>query len=140
MLRNFLRSKIHGAIVTEANTAYIGSLAIDEDLMDLAGIQENEVVHIANVSNGERLTTYAIRAPRGSRVICANGAAAHRVSVGDKIIIFVFGWYDEKEAAQHHPALVFVDRDNRATHRPLREEHAQTADEIDTANELLLFS
>jgi aspartate 1-decarboxylase len=130
MLRNFLRSKIHGVTVTEANVNYIGSLAIDEDLMDLAGIQENEVVHLANLTNGERLTTYAIRAPRGSRAICANGAAAHRISVGDSIIVFVFGWYNEQEAAQHHPALVFVDHENNPTHQRSREEHQQTLEDF----------
>ena len=126
MLRNFLCSKIHGATVTEANVDYIGSLAIDEDLMDLAGIEPNEVVHVANVTNGERLTTYAIAAPRGSRVFCANGAAAHRISVGDRIIIFIFGWLDEAEVRTHQPRLVFLDAANDPMPGPAREEHART--------------
>ncbi len=129
MLRNYLRSKIHGANVTEANLNYIGSLSIDEDLMDLAGISSNEVVHIANASNGERLTTYAIPAPRGSRVFCANGAAAHRIAVGDRIIIFAFGWLTEQEAVDFKPTLVFVDGANQPVAAPVKEVHAQTVAE-----------
>jgi aspartate 1-decarboxylase len=126
MLRNFLRSKIHRATVTEANVDYIGSLAIDEELMELAGIGENEIVHLGNLSNGERLTTYAIKAPRGGRTICVNGAAALRMSVGDQIIIFAFGWYNEQEAKEHHPQLVFVDAKNNPILGATSESHAQT--------------
>ena len=126
MLRNFLRSKIHGATVTEANVDYIGSLAIDEELMELAGLEQNEVVHIANLTNGERFTTYAISAPRGGRTICANGAAALKVSVGDRIIVFAFGWFNEQEVREHLPALVFVDEVNNPTMCAAAEAHAQT--------------
>ena len=112
MLRNFLRSKLHGVRVTEANLHYVGSLSIDEELMELAGIVENEVVHIANVTNGERLTTYAIRAPRGSRTIGANGAAAHKVRVGDTLIVFAFAMLTEDEMAAHVPRLIFADAEN----------------------------
>ena len=125
MLRSFLRSKIHRATITEANVEYVGSLAIDEELMELAGIAENEVVHLANVTTGERLTTYAIRAPRGSRTICANGAAAHRMRVGEVIIILTFAMYTEQEAAEHEPTLVFVDEDNAPVHLAAAERHAQ---------------
>lgn len=125
MLLNFLRSKIHNATVTEANLNYVGSLSIDEELLSLAGLAEYEVVHIANVTNGERLTTYAINAPRGSRTIAANGAAAHKVRVGDKIIIFGFAHCTEAEATSWHPHLVFVDSRNNPVPGPRREVHSQ---------------
>lgn len=125
MMRNFLRAKIHAATVTEANLHYVGSLSIDEELMEQVGIEVNEVVHLANVSNGERLTTYAIAAPRGSRTFCANGAAAHLVRPGDRIIIFAFGWYTEQELATHTPKLLFLDDKNEPTaDAPSREQHA----------------
>lgn len=126
MLRNFLRGKIHGAMVTEANLDYGGSLAIDERLMRLAGIEENEVVHVANLTNGERLTTYAIPAPDGSRAICSNGAAAHKIRAGDRIIIFTFGYYTGAEAEKHTPSVIFVDESNNPLPGPAREVFAQT--------------
>lgn len=125
MLRTFLRSKIHSATVTEANIEYMGSLSIDEDLLELAQIQEYEQVHIANVTNGERLTTYAIKAPRGSRTIGANGAAAHLVREGDRIIIFSYGLFDEKDLIDYKPRLVFVNENNDPIPGPAREHHAQ---------------
>jgi aspartate 1-decarboxylase len=127
VLREFLRCKIHRASVTEADIEYIGSLAMDEDLMNLAGLEENEVVHIANLTNGERLTTYAIRAPRGSRTICANGAAAHKVRVGDKIIIFGFAMCTEDEIRRLEPRLVFVDESNNPVTGPHKEAYATCA-------------
>lgn len=126
MLRNFLRCKIHGATVTEANLDYIGSLAIDEDLMRLAGIEENEVVQVANITNGERLTTYAIKAPAGSRAFGANGAAAHKIRKGDRIIVFAFALCTEAEIETHQPKLVFVDEANQPVEGPERETFAQT--------------
>lgn len=126
MLRNFLRCKIHGATVTEANLDYVGSLAIDEDLMTLAGIEENEVVQVANITNGERLTTYAIKAPAGSRAFGANGAAAHKIRKGDRIIVFAFALCTEAEIETHQPKLVFVDEDNKPVEGPARETFAQT--------------
>lgn len=126
MLRNFLRCKIHGATVTEANLDYVGSLAIDEDLMSLAGIEENEVVQVANITNGERLTTYAIKAPAGSRAFGANGAAAHKIRKGDRIIVFAFALCTEAEIETHQPKLVFVDEDNKPVEGPARETFAQT--------------
>lgn len=127
MLREFLRAKIHRATVTEANVDYIGSLGIDAELLDLSGIEENEVIHIANVTNGERLTTYAIRAPHGSRAICANGAAAHKIRPGDQIIIFAFALCSESEIRTLKPRLVFVDERNNPVAGPEREGFAQTA-------------
>ncbi|MGH9354241.1 MAG: aspartate 1-decarboxylase [Terriglobia bacterium] len=126
MLRNFLRCKIHGATVTEASVDYVGSLAIDEEIMRLAGIEENEVVHVANLTNGERLTTYAIRAPAGSRVIGSNGAAAHKIRKGDRIIIFAFALCTEAEIETQKPNLVFVDDANNPVAGPMRETFAQT--------------
>jgi aspartate 1-decarboxylase len=126
MLRNFLRSKIHRVRVTEADLNYIGSLAIDEELMRLSGIEENEVVHVANITNGERLITYAIRAPEGSRTICANGAAAHKIHVGDEIIIFGFAMCTEEEIPKLKPQLVFVDESNNPISGPARELYAET--------------
>ncbi|HEV2419095.1 MAG TPA: aspartate 1-decarboxylase [Terriglobia bacterium] len=126
MLRNFLRCKIHGATVTEANVDYIGSLAIDEEIMRLAGIEENEVVQVANLTNGERLTTYAIRAPAGSRAFGANGAAAHKIRRGDRIIVFAFAMYAEDEIEAHKPNLVFVDEANNPVAGPARETFAET--------------
>lgn len=121
MLRNFLRCKIHGATVTNASVDYVGSLAIDEELMQLSGIEENEVVHVANLTNGERLTTYAIRAPWGSRAIGSNGAAAHKIRASDRIIIFAFAYYTEAELEKHKPNLVFLDRSNNPLPAPKSE-------------------
>ncbi len=128
MLRNFLRSKIHGVRVTEANLHYVGSLSIDAELMELAGILPNEIVHIANVTNGERLTTYAIEAPRGSRVIGANGAAAHKVRVGDTLIVFAFAMLTEDEVAAHVPKLIFADAENHPFRLADGERHGELAE------------
>lgn len=113
---NLLKAKIHRANVTQAELHYEGSCAIDGDLLDLAGIREYEQIHIYNVNNGERFSTYAIRADEGSGVISINGAAAHRAQPGDIIIICAYGVYGEAEAAQHKPTLVYVDRQNKVTH------------------------
>ena len=127
MLRNFLRSKLHGVHVTEANLHYVGSLSIDIELMELAGIAANEIVHIANVTNGERLTTYAIEAPRGSRVIGANGAAAHKVRLGDTLIVFAFAMLNEAEVLTHRPRLVFADEGNHPFRLADTEQHGELA-------------
>lgn len=113
MFRTLLKSKIHRAAVTACELHYVGSCAIDEDLMDAARIGENEQVHIWNVDNGERFVTYAIRAARGSGVISVNGSAARRACVGDTLIIAAFALVPESEVPSHKPALVFVDRGNR---------------------------
>lgn len=126
MLRTFLRCKIHRATVTEANVDYVGSLSIDEELMELAGLKENEQVDVADVVNGERLSTYVIRAPRGSRVIAINGAAALRISKGHKVIIFNYALLNEKEVELHTPRLVFVDDGNNPVAGPGQEEHGQS--------------
>ncbi|MCG3196497.1 MAG: aspartate 1-decarboxylase [Candidatus Omnitrophica bacterium] len=125
MLRTFLRSKIHRATVTEAEVDYVGSVSIDEELMELAGLCEYEQVDVADLVNGERLTTYVIRAERGSRTIGINGAAALRITKGHKVIIFSYCQLAESEVPDHYPRLVFVDEDNNPVPGPLREEHAQ---------------
>lgn len=113
MQRIMLKSKIHRARVTDANLDYEGSITIDELLMEDAGIIPYEAVHIYNISNGERFETYAIKGEANSGTICLNGAAAHKVSVGDLIIIANYANYEEEEARNHKPKLIFVDLNNR---------------------------
>lgn len=112
-MRKMLRGKIHRATITGADLHYEGSVTIDSDLLRGAGIIENEAVCIWNVNNGERFETYAIEGQAGSGVVCVNGAAAHKVSVGDLVIIAAFGWMPEAEAAAWKPSVVFVDDRNR---------------------------
>jgi aspartate 1-decarboxylase len=115
MHSTMLKAKLHRARVTHADRDYEGSCAIDGDLLELAGIREYEQVQIYNVTNGERFTTYAIRATHGSRTISVNGAAAHRASVGDVIIICAYSQYSEAELAKFAPRLVYCDEGNRVT-------------------------
>ena len=112
MIRNMFKGKIHRATVTHADVDYEGSVAIDYDLMDAADILPNEVVQIWNVTNGERFDTYAIPAPRGSHMICMNGAAAHKARVGDLVIIATYAHMEEKEAKRYEPRVVLVDENN----------------------------
>jgi len=109
MLVTVLKSKIHRASVTEANLNYIGSITIDEDLMDAANILPNERVFIVNNNNGARLDTYVITGERGSGVVCLNGAAARLVQPGDVIIIMAYAQMDMQEAKNFKPAMVFPD-------------------------------
>ncbi len=113
MFRTLLKSKIHRVAATHAELHYEGSCAIDDNLLDAAGIAENEQVHIWNINNGERFITYAIRAQRGSGVVSVNGSAARRASVGDLLIIAAFAQVHEDQVATHQPRLVFVDEANR---------------------------
>jgi len=108
-------SKIHRATVTQADLDYEGSVTIDVDLLEASGILEHEEVNIWNVSNGNRLATYALAGPRGSGVICINGAAAHLISPDDVVILATFGELDDVEARAHTPTVVFVDAGNRVT-------------------------
>jgi len=103
------KSKIHKVSVTQADLQYVGSITIDEDLMDAANLIENEKVQAVNVNNGERLETYVIRGERGSGVICLNGPAARKVAVGDVIIIISYALMDFEEAKNWSPSLVFPD-------------------------------
>lgn len=111
--RTLLSGKIHRATVTQADLNYIGSVSIDEDLLDASGISEWEKVAILDVTNGARLETYAIRAPRGSREICINGAAAHLVKPGDVVIILSYVEIEEEFIDMHVPKIVLVNSENR---------------------------
>ncbi len=104
-----MNSKIHRATVTDANLNYIGSITIDEDWMDEVGILTNQQVHVVNINNGERLITYAIPGERGSGVVCLNGAAAHKASVGDKVIIIAYATMDYEQAKTHKPKIKFIE-------------------------------
>jgi aspartate 1-decarboxylase len=108
-----LKSKLHRATVTHSELHYEGSCAIDETLLDAANIHEYEQIQIYNVTNGERFTTYAIRAERDSGIISVNGAAAHKANPGDLVIIATYAVYNELELARYAPELVYVDEDNR---------------------------
>ena len=107
MFVEVLKSKIHRVTVTEADLEYIGSITIDEDLMDAAGMIENERVDIYNITNGERLSTYVIKGDRGTGVVGINGAAAHKVKVGDLIIIASYASMDFEEAKRWTPTVIF---------------------------------
>ncbi|MBL8394471.1 MAG: aspartate 1-decarboxylase [Candidatus Accumulibacter sp.] len=113
MQRTMLKSKLHRVSATHAELHYEGSCAIDEDLLDAANIREYEQIDIWNVNNGERFTTYAIRAERGSGVISVNGSAARRAAPGDILIIASFAVYNEVELVKHAPLLIYVDTQNR---------------------------
>ena len=115
MTVEILKSKIHCATVTEANLHYMGSITIDEDLMDAAGLLAGERVHIVNNNNGERFDTYVITGPRQSGAICLNGAAARKVQVGDVVIIMAYAQMTPKEARGFKPSIVFTDSENRLT-------------------------
>jgi len=109
MLIEVLKSKIHKVSITEANLHYVGSITIDEDLMDASNLIENEKVQVVNLNNGERLETYVIKGERGSGNICLNGAAARKAEVGDVVIIISYASMDFEEAKTFKPALVFPD-------------------------------
>jgi len=120
MLITLCKSKIHRATITEANLQYEGSLTVDRDLMDAAGILPYEKVAVVNVTNGSRLETYVIEGGRGTGVLCLNGAAARLGAVGDKVIIIAYAHMTPEEALVYKPALVQVDDDNRPTGNPIR--------------------
>ncbi len=113
MMIQVFKSKIHRVAVTEANLNYVGSITIDEALMEAANMIEGERVQIVNNNNGERLETYIIRGERNSGVICLNGAAARRVAVGDIVIIISYAFMDFEEAKKYKPLAVFPDENNR---------------------------
>src|SRR5690606_21843254 len=112
MLSTMLKAKLHMATVTQAELWYDGSCAIDSSLLELAGLREFEQIDIYNVNNGERFTTYIIKAEPGSGTISMNGAAARKVQMGDRAIIATYGQLDDKEAAKHKPRLVYLHADN----------------------------
>lgn len=113
MFSTLLKGKLHMAAVTQAELWYDGSCAIDASLVKLAGLQEFEQIDIYNVANGERFTTYVILAEAGSGVVSMNGAAARKVQVGDRVIIAAYGSFDERQAANHRPKLVYLNEKNR---------------------------
>ena len=113
MQRIMLKAKLHRVRVTHSELHYEGSCAIDDDLLDAADIKEYQQIDIYNVTNGERFTTYAIRAQRGSGIISVNGAAAHKADPGDILIIATYAMYSELELQKFHPQLVYVDERNR---------------------------
>lgn len=116
MYRQMFKSKIHRAVVTEADLNYVGSITIDADLMEKADILESEKVLVLNIDNGARFETYAMTGERGSRGICLNGAAARLVQVGDMIIIISFGLYDDEEVKRLESIVVHVNEKNEIIH------------------------
>lgn len=108
-----LKSKIHKVKVTQANLNYIGSIGIDEDLMDAVNIIENEKVHVVNLNNGERVETYVIKAERGSGIISMNGPAARKAIEGDMVIIMSYAIMDFEEAKKHNPLIIFPVKENK---------------------------
>ena len=111
-----LKAKLHRVQVTHAVLDYEGSCAIDGEWLDLAGIREYEQIQIYNINNGERFTTYAIRAEDGSKIISVNGAAAHKAGVADRLIICTYAHYSEAELAQHKPKMLYFADNNHLTH------------------------
>jgi aspartate 1-decarboxylase len=107
-----LKAKLHRACVTHSELDYDGSCAIDSNLLDASGIREYEQIQIYNISNGERFTTYAIRAEAGSRIISVNGAAAHKAAVHDRVIICAYAGYSDVELLNHKPKLLYLDEQN----------------------------
>ncbi|MFX3633450.1 MAG: aspartate 1-decarboxylase [Candidatus Pristimantibacillus sp.] len=124
MYRTMMKSKLHRATVTEANLNYVGSITIDEDLMDAADMWENEKVQIVNNNNGARFETYIITGERGSGVICLNGAAARQVQPGDQVIIISYASMSDEEARKHKPIVTILDADNRPLTNLTEEIHA----------------
>ena len=125
MTVEMLKGKIHRATVIQAELDYVGSITVDEELLEAAGILEYEKVQIVDVENGSRFETYTICGERGSGMICLNGAAARCVSTGDKIIIMAYGQYDSEEAKNHKPSVVFVDEKNKISRISCYEKHGQ---------------
>lgn len=125
MTVEMLKGKIHRATVIQAELDYVGSITVDEELLEAAGILEYEKVQIVDVNNGSRFETYTICGERGSGMICLNGAAARCVSTGDKIIIMAYGQYDSEEAKKHKPSVVFVDEKNKISRISCYEKHGQ---------------
>jgi aspartate 1-decarboxylase len=119
--RTLFQAKIHRATVTHADLDYEGSVTIDEDLLDAAGIWEYEAVHVWNITRGTRLQTYALKGERGSGIVCINGAAAHLNRPGDLVILATFAEMEEAEARRHLPRVVLVDGKNRVVQRDAAE-------------------
>ena len=123
-----LKGKIHRATVTQAELGYVGSITVDEDLLDQAGIAEYQKVDIVDIDNGQRFATYTIAGERGSRIFCLNGAAARCACVGDKIIIMAYAEMTPEEAKEHHPSVVFLGDDNEVIRVTNYEKHGKLSD------------
>lgn len=119
MLRPMLHSKIHRATITQADLHYVGSITIDSELMDAADLLNGQQVDVVNVTNGNRLTTYAIPGTPGEGEICINGAAAHLMNPGDMVIIIAYNQLEDAEAREYSPSVVFVDSDNKIVNTEL---------------------
>jgi len=115
MYIEILKSKIHRVKITQAELHYVGSITIDEDLIDAAQLIENEKVQIVNINNGERLETYVIKGERGSGMVCLNGPAARKAQVGDIVIVISYASMEREEAKKHKPIIVFPNNNNRLT-------------------------
>ena len=125
MLLEMLTGKIHRATVTQADLNYVGSITVDSVLLEASGIIEYQKVQVVDVDNGNRFETYVIAGEPDSGLICLNGAAAHCVSIGDKVIIMAYGSLTPEEARTHHPTVVFVDDNNRPTRVASYERHGE---------------
>ncbi len=123
MTLTILKGKIHRAVVKQADLNYVGSITIDSELMEAAGILEYEMVQIVDVENGNRFETYTIAGEKGSGMICLNGAAARQVAVGDHVIIMCYAQMSEQDAKQHKPYVVFTDEDNHIASISRYEKH-----------------
>ncbi len=130
MMINMLKGKIHRATVVQAELDYVGSITVDEELMEAAGIYEYERVQIVDINNGKRFETYTIAGERGSGLICLNGAAARQVQVGDKIIIMAYAFMNEDEIKTNPPKVVFVDDKNGITRITNYEKHGLLNDMV----------
>lgn len=124
MFRTMMKSKLHRATVTEANLNYVGSISIDEDLMELVDLLPNEKVQVVNNNNGARFETYTIAAPRGSKVVCLNGAAARLVQPGDVVIVLAYAMMSDEEARRHRPRVAILGEGNRVVEVLAEEPHA----------------
>ncbi|MFC5531788.1 aspartate 1-decarboxylase [Cohnella yongneupensis] len=124
MFRQMMKAKIHRATVTEANLNYVGSITIDQDLLEMVDILPDEKVQIVNNNNGARFETYTIPGPRGSGVICLNGAAARLVQPGDQVIIISYGYMTDEEAHKHHPRVAIMDEHNHVVKLLAEEPHS----------------
>lgn len=122
---NMLKAKIHRAVVTQAELNYVGSITIDTELLEAAGILEYEKVQIVDVENGNRFETYTIAGEAGSGMICLNGAAARQVQLGDHVIIMAYCDVTAEEAKSHKPQVIFVDNDNKIVRRATYEKHGE---------------
>ena len=125
---SMLKCKIHRAVITQAELNYVGSITIDEDLMDAAGLYEYEHVHIVNVNSGSRIETYVIAGERGTGVICLNGAAARFVSEGDRVIIMSYAQMTPEEFKENPPKVVFVNKENKIIRKTRYEKHGELFD------------